>query len=383
MEYGFVNRADNGNARYDQFVDHEPSRSATAFRTERPRFASSRGGGNETSNQYHQSLYQPPSQNINKKNQPPSQNINKEMHNQKQKEEIVPDYLTNDHAFFVLASSALSGMERIGGDDMDYDEREKSIAITLMLQKTLSLLQMKRFHEALDIRVKCMPKYPSDGESHLCTIVRRCNDMFGSELKALLRLTKGESELNHDRRDDEPRGQGPKPWHNRRGPEDEPRHNRRGPEDESAFSSLPVTGSHSQSQTSFQKMETRNDLTDHIVWDNDLGKRMHIPKNSSNDTDSTAPMSQFDDGESEVYDIIVEDQEELANTFEGYNSGDNDDKSVASLYSLSRTKAMNSPHPNNRKIVSVKAPETLPGNFMFEARMNDDIFMVYVVSLYL
>jgi hypothetical protein len=83
-----------------------------------------------------------------------------------------------------------------------------------------------------------------------------------------------------------------------------------------------------------------------------------------------------------VYDIIVEDQEEFANTFEGYNSGDNDDKSVASLYSLSRTKAMNSPHPNNRKIVSVKAPETLPGNFMFEARMNDDIFMVYVVSLY-
>ena len=378
MEYGFVNRADNGNgnARYDQFVDHEPSRSATAFRTERPRFASSRGGGNETSNQYHESPYQPPSQNINKEKRPPSKNINKEMYNQKQREEIVPDYLTNDHAFFVLASSALSEMERIGGDDMDYDEREKSIAITLMLQKTLSLLQMKRFHEALDIRVKCMPKYPSDGESHLCTIVRRCNGMFGIELKALLRLTKGESESNHDRRDDEPRGQGPKPWHNRRGPEDD-----------SAFSSLPVTGSHShshsQSQSSFQKVETRNDLTDHIVWDNDLGKRMHIPKKTSNDTDSTAQMSQFNDGESEVYDMIVEDQEGKANTFEGYNSsGDNDDKSVASLYSISRTKALDSPPPNNRKIVRVKAPETLPGNFMFEARMNDDIFMVYVVSLY-
>ena len=130
-------------------------------------------------------------------------------------------------------------------------------------------------------------------------------------------------------------------------------------------------------------METRNDLTDHIVWDNDLGKRMHIPKKTSNDTDSTAQMSQFNDGESEVYDMIVEDQEGKANTFEGYNSsGDNDDKSVASLYSISRTKALDSPPPNNRKIVRVKAPETLPGNFMFEARMNDDIFMVYVVSLY-
>ena len=70
-------------------------------------------------------------------------------------------------------------------------------------------------------------------------------------------------------------------------------------------------------------------------------------------------------------------QNVLANPEPDY---DNDDKSVASMFSLSRERSLKSHKTNNRKIVSVRAPETLPGNFMFEARMNDDIFMVHVVS---
>ena len=50
------------------------------------------------------------------------------------------------------------------------------------------------------------------------------------------------------------------------------------------------------------------------------------------------------------------------------------------MYSITRERVVNSPEPMHRKIVSVKVPESLPENFMFEARRNDEVFMVHVVS---
>ena len=351
-----VNRAQYSDARYDQFVDSEPSRPSTAFQAERTRFASD-AGGEMSMHHHHHPNFQPPTQDM---QQMPS---HREMRNQKFQEEVVPDYLKDDHAFYLLASSILSEIQRIDEGGMNSNASQKSTSITLVLQKTLSIVQINRFHEAIDIRLKCMPKYTSEGESDLCSIVRRCDEIFGIEMKALLYL-KGES--NNDRRDQQPRVNAP--WQNKRAPEN-------------AHTFLPPP----KQMSNVHKMSEQNDLTDHIIWDNDWDKR--VPKTASNDTDTTFHCdslsnggSHFNDGE--VYDIIVGKEEEMEGSEMNveYNAkDDNDDKSVASIYSLSRVKALQVPG-YNRKMVSVKAPETLPENFMFEARMNDDIFMVNVVS---
>ena len=131
------------------------------------------------------------------------------------------------------------------------------------------------------------------------------------------------------------------------------------------------------------------DLTDHVVWDNDVGK--NYPSNlKPNGTDVTVPETwsnaSSDFTGSEVYDIIIDpaqrenEDTEKQNETKFDSKTENDDKSVASMYSISREKSIRTPESKNRKIVKVKAPETLPGNFMFEARINDDIFMVHVVS---
>ena len=348
--------AEHNNARYDRFVDSEPSRPSTKFQPERTRFASSGPGQNHRQNHPN---FQPPAQDM---YQMP---VEREMRNQQNQEKIDPDYLTNDHAFFMLASSILSEIQRMDEGDMNSNVPEKSASTTLVLQEILSLVQMHRFYEAIDIRLKCMPKHPSDGESHLCTIVRRCDEIFGIEMKTLL-LFKGTS--NNDSRDDQPRFQNP--WQNQGASEDA-----------HTFYSLP------KKQFNGHTISEQNDLTDHIIRENDWEKR--VPKTASNDTDQTFPCetlsnsgSQFNDGE--VYDIIVaeaeeEETEDLDMDAET-EKHDNDDKSVASMYSISREKSLQAPGHKNRKFVSVKAPETLPANFMFEARMNDEVFMVHVVS---
>jgi len=311
-------------------------------------------------------------------------------------EKSYPDYLANDHEFFSLASRILSSVGVFDSDENSND-REQSIATSVMLQKMLSPIMMKHFSDALDIRLKCMPKYPSQGESHFCTTVRRCEDLFGSELRGILRM-KGDEQY-HDpqvfnKRDEQPiaQGQNKKTQHEERSfMQSQQRRQQNEVPDKYPMSSSRRFHEDGNKYSTQEAHVVSNhiDLTDHVVWDNDVGK--NYPSNlKPNGTDVTVPETwsnaSSDFTGSEVYDIIIDpaqrenEDTEKQNETKFDSKTENDDKSVASMYSISREKSIRTPESKNRKIVKVKAPETLPGNFMFEARINDDIFMVHVVS---
>ena len=256
---------------------------------------------------------------------------------------IFPDYITNDREFLILASKILA---QIGDEDSNLNERQRSIATTLALPKLLPPAQMQQFYEALDLRMKCTPKQAIAGESHLCSVIRRCYDVFGSEMEALLQMNNGPD----IRGDDE--------------------------------SSRPININESVFRTK-ENDTHQQDLTDHIVWDTE-----NMKKNSTSMTSMTDPLPTPTGSESgsDVYDMIVDALEKSPKKSdtvilgEKVIEGDADDKSVASAYGLFREKSLLHPELHNRKVVSVQAPATLPENFMFEARMGDEVFMVHVVS---
>ena len=276
--------------------------------------------------------------------QPPQSSIV----NEKQREgpsEAFPDYITNDREFLILASKILA---QLGDEDSNLNERQRSIATTLALPKLLTPAQMQQFYEALDLRMKCIPKQAIAGESHLCGVIRRCYDVFGSEMEALLEMNNG-AEF---RGDDESR--------------------------------RPMDVNESVFRTK-DNDTNQQDLTDHIVWDtNDL------KKNSTSMTSMMDPLPSpyGSEGGSDVYDMIIDAMEKSPKKSETVILGEKvpedednvDDKSVASAYGLFREKSLLRPELHNRKLVSVQAPATLPENFMFEARMGDEVFMVHVVS---
>jgi hypothetical protein len=314
------------------------------------------------------------------------------------------DSIMNDNEFLSLATRILSFMEN---DEvmMKPNNRERSISATTALKKSLPLDTLKKFSDALNSRLNLMHQYPSWGESHVCTIVRRCEGIFGKELRALLQMHVHDDygiRQPNEKRDDL---SGPSLMHNhqsqhgtrtRVAPEDtQPIQN----ENRRYFAKVsPPQRFHGISKTTADDGEY--DMTNHIVWEKDTHREEsanYDTLGSSKGTNMTVcetmstSSSQFN--ESEVYDMFVAAKPPEADKRTSHTDGtvqnvlanpepdyDNDDKSVASMFSLSRERSLKSHKTNNRKIVSVRAPETLPGNFMFEARMNDDIFMVHVVS---
>ena len=276
--------------------------------------------------------------------QPPQSPIVNEMQGD-ESSTIFPDYITNDRDFLILASKILA---QIGDEDSTLNERQRSIATTLALPKLLAPAQMQQFYEALDLRMKCIPKQAIAGESHLCSVIRRCYDVFGSEMEALLVLNNGPD----IRGDDE--------------------------------SSRPINVNESVFRTK-ENDTHQQDLTDHIVWDTN-----NLKKDSTSMTSMTDPLPTPNGSESgsDVYDMIIDAIEKSPKKSDTVILGetvpededDVNDKSVASAYGLFREKSLLHPELHNRKLVSVQAPATLPENFMFEARMGDEVFMVHVVS---
>ncbi len=337
-------------------------------------------------------LYQPP-----KESKYPYVHENPE-HADKVAGEAFKETILNDNEFLSLAKSILSVMEK---DEvmMKPTNQERSNSATAALRKVLPLDTLQKFNEALDSRLALMPKHPSWGESHDCTIVRRCEGIFGEELKALLKNFDrvNDNDQSEETRQDQNSGVA---FMNRQqerygtgtrvAPEDIPTING------NRYVVKDSSPQKSQGHSKNTAYEAEFDLTSHIVWGEETKRNGHTEKElSQKDTNiisETTSTSSSNYNESEVYDMFVDSkpnecakQKETGYTVQAAHAkpiveDDDDEKSVASMYSLSREKSLISNKANNRKFVSVRAPETLPGNFMFEARMNDDIFMVHVVS---
>lgn len=410
-EYGLLDEGMRRNTLYKADRQYEGIRSTTAYGAgrqhndnniyrQKQNGETSRFPSGQSEAMHPRHGYEPPIQ---------SEYINNAMHHEplsnEPKGEEKP--LLDDHEFITLATSILSSMEQ--NQVMKLNEREKSISATIILQKILPLGKLKQFSDTIDVRFRSLSKYPSWGESQHCTIVRRCEEMFGNELRVISHMRveffPGSNKENNDVRDDH--------FDSSTFP-DKKAEARRGVNPEDAY---PLNEHNSKNSTVKSSQNARNltkdsdnkedgtkfvdnDMTEHIVWGNlqggkDASGPSKEPAERACETASNVS-SHFND--SEVYEMVVDapkdtpdysiiNLEDTRVNLEdsGVNldsKQDVDEKSVASLYSLSRDKSILSPEVKHRRIVSVQAPEALPGNFMFEARMNDEVFMVNVVSLF-
>jgi len=416
VDYNYTKRDNRNDVPYSKYREttQQPPHPQEAY--------PSRQNGQEGTYQIHRRVYQPPEMPhetndfTNDKDDPSSMNIERlEVnkgnfhHSRSAQSENRQEFLTNDHAFFTMASKLLSLLP-----DKEDDERFQGncVETAIMLQKVISPSEMRDFSEALDIRFNSLPRNPSPSDTQLMYIIRRCEKRFGKEMKDVQQASKDFEQQGDTRRGGNQQGgshqndpdEGRKDHHTRTYRQEHQSGVSLFPSKEHIFQSgsdeiftmqPPAHDIQNERYTTplsdGQDEGDLNDFTGHILSDEIISKSNSlkgIMKRSANnngmavsqqETMSTVSSSI----ESEVYDMILDAKHEnledgkASNKKRSPNTEDNDDISVASSYSVLRSNAAKQTS-KNRRVVKVMAPETLPENIMFEARLDDEIFMVHV-----
>lgn len=419
VDYSYTTRDYRNDVPYSKYRETKPSHPQEAY-------PASRQNGQERTTQIHRRLYQPPelprdtSDFPHANDDPPYINVerhevNREnfYHSRSAQSGNQQEFLTNDHSFFTMAARLLSLLpER----ETDNNEMFQGICVetAIMLQKIISPSELRDFSHALDIRFNALPRNPSPSDTQLMYIIRRCEKRFGKEMKDLQQASK-----EYEQRGDTRHGGSQQGGSHRNDPdEDKNEHHMRTytPENQAGDTLFPSKEHIYQSrsdeiftvqpphavqneryaspQADGQDEGDLDDFTGHILSDENISKSNSlkgIMKKTGSDNGIAASQqetistvsSSFN--ESEVYDMILDAKHEhlkhgkASNIKRSPKTEDNDDISVASSYSVLRSNASKL-KAKNRRVVKVVAPETLPENIMFEARLDDEIFMVHVVS---
>ena len=322
----------------------------------------------------------------------------------------VSDLVTNDQEFYTAASELLSTIRPKYQTSSSTNDVEKLHSQILQLKYNFSIEQLKMFKRALEIRFKCLPLFPEPHENQLTSLIRRCERHLSQSLQILLQAN--EYMVDDEVRDiinEELRHQQPQRDRSMYETRDD-RHDQR------------INGGerNSDSNTHSTSFQDGNDFTSHIVWDdkgdnptreNDdqvwkeqtFKRESHSerssPMHKSNRNHRRSSQSRAPKGSETLLDddversfLNVEDQIysfELSNISQSFVTDDlkEETDSIATSYALAK-KASSASKPKNPRssaqtirYAKVKAPETLPESFMFEARIDDEIFMAVVVSI--
>lgn len=246
--------------------------------------------------------------------------------------------------------------------------REKSIAIAVQLNEMLSMKELIDFNNSLKLRLKKFGP-PHRNMSQLEELVHDCDRVFGDELRQMV-YHKAPISSSHP-----------------------PSHFKM--EHYHDMSSTPK----SQNVLRFSYPEKpKLDLTNYVIQ-NEISASPKEPQFSvgnvetlnsriqSNGTSITAMSTASDDMDDHVYTIDVQDVIKGLSPRVKKNIKDVRYSDFIRAQS-NRNQRTQIPTPTkkatilhkSRREVQVMAPATLPENFVFEARMGDEIFMVVVVS---
>jgi hypothetical protein len=283
----------------------------------------------------------------------------------------------DDSAFAAVAKAILFEIQQ--ATSANDNEADRSITTALHLNKIMSRKELMDLNNALHSRVASSWS-PGLNPSKVDALVHECEKTFGEELRMLI-LRNDPTSTSHsnympstDRRKTSP------------------------------------TPSPSQNVHRFPSPEGNNiDLTNHIIYDDDRNPSPMRQESSSfgydslrrgeiysNATSVTALSSEDDGDDSEIYTIQLDDikQKGMSPTFNQLNRDKRSptsnrvrfqsnlkDDSFQSQSVATPTKKQ-SMLSRLRQEIEVVAPATLPENFMFEAKMGDEMFMVVVVSLF-
>ncbi len=273
-------------------------------------------------------------------------------------------FIADDRDFYEVGKAILLELDE--ATNSTTNDREKSVATALQLHKMLSIKELNDFNNALSSRIKGIHY----NQSQIDMFTHTCERTFGKELRMLI-LQKGSIS----------------PFS---------KASTKQSETSSNFVEQPFSEKFHKSPESNNSI----DLTDHIIYDEDTQKSPsssfyegNFPTLTSVRTSSNTDNN---DDDSEIYTIELMDikkkksfptsnrQSSLKNKrspskvrFDSktQETSKRDKKNADSTSSKKRYQAA-----GMRESVQVVAPATLPENFMFEARIGDEIFMVVVVS---
>ncbi len=273
----------------------------------------------------------------------------------------------DDKAFATIGRAILATL-----NDVSYsakNEKEKSIAKVLELHKTMSFKELVEFNNALKARVK-VGMSPFTNRTYVDELTQECDKCFGDELRMLVSQKGSLSPL----------------------------FKRRPNMQEDTFHRSNENGS-PQRFGSDEPIDI--DLTNHIIYEDRNPSSMASERTYSFDyvdektypnlSTATAPSSDYEYEDKDVYTIKPEDiKRSRSPKPHQYQPKDKISPSkvrfdqLESINSPTKNRIMQSPsRVRGREIVEVIAPATLPEDFMFEARVGDQVFMVVVVSIFL
>jgi hypothetical protein len=322
------------------------------------------------------------------------------------------DLVTNDQEFFTAASELLSTIGRSEYQTTSsIKDTDKFSSQILQLRNTFSFGQLKMFSRALEIRYRCLPLFPEPHENQLTLLIRRCERHLGQLLRIMLQV----DNFGH-KSDDEIRDFIKNMLEPQTVQRDQSIHEKRDDEHNQRIDGGKRNSDSNIHPSSFQK---GNDFTSHIVWDEvedspaegdsqkwkeqTFEREPHDQRSSymytsnSNSRQRSQPRTPKEgrthlEVNSESSFLNVEDQVysfELSNMSQT-GTTDNlkeETNSIATSYALARKASYTSKAKKPRgsvetiRYAKVQAPETLPESFMFEARIDDEIFMAVVVSV--
>jgi len=252
-------------------------------------------------------------------------------------------FLADDKTFFAVGRAIISqlGLGSNRSESALRSQAERSVEIAIELQRILTLKELYDFNQALNIRLRDLPQIPRPDEAQIHTLVRHCENTFGKELRMIM-LQQGpiSSFFSVDK-------------------------------ENTPLSSSNTKGSH----------HTNNiDLTDHIFYEEVTGKNTSVKEKSlriknptshnkiiQSRTVSTVQSKDSEAGD-EVYSIDLENIHAKGIS----SSASMNDDNVAKQCVNGQSKIF------GRNEIEVIAPANLPENFVFEARKNDELFMVIV-----
>ena len=294
----------------------------------------------------------------------------------------------DDRAFAAVGRRILVAIDNALHSASANNEKDHSLTKVLQLHKMMSIRELIEFNDVLQKRVRLSSLCPYENWTFVDGLANECNQCFGDELRMLISqkgslspfFHKQRSTMNHHHQHQQHQQQHHDPYqrmNQREGTGSPLRPHRFG-------------GSGTANRNNYDAAGI--DLTSHIIYDDSNVPSPMARESShsfdynddkiySNITAATAPSSDYE-SDKEVYTIDLDD-----NRAKDKRSPNNVrfDK-----HATSSSTANTSPHKKRimksprivgaRESVEVVAPATLPENFMFEARMGDQVFMVVVVS---
>ena len=303
----------------------------------------------------------------------------------------------DDRAFAAIGRAVLAAIDDVSHSAMS--EKDQSVAKVLELHKMMSVRELIEFNDALQKRVRLSSSCPYQNWTFVDGLANECNECFGDELRMLIsqkgslspffrRLQSTTHDHHHRHHQQQQQQQHHDPY-------------QRAYQREGSESPLPPRRFSGSGTKNRNYDATDIDLTSHIVYEDPSPMARegthsfdyNDDKINSNFTAATAPSSDYE-SDKEVYTIDLDDVKrknyspsntnlERAKDKRSPNNVRFDEHATSSSTNTPTHQKRFKKSPRivgARESVEVVAPATLPENFMFEARIGDQVFMVVVVS---